>query len=322
MKKRFILPLLTAFCLSSCHEIGAESNFFYYGTSVNIKLFDGSKKDIKEIDNEFLANLDKLCDAYESRGVNNIYTINHTNEPVEVDALLYSLLVASSALSVEYPYFNPLCGSLASKWKEALNNNTVLSNDVISQEVSKIHNSQLKFVGSLKVQRVGEATIDLGAVTKGFALDLAKTIFDVKELKEYIVNAGNSSILLGEKNNEDHLFVVGLKELEGYHVLANNTYISTSSVSLQGKTIDGVKYSHIVNPFTGSAVNLHDAVIVFSNNGMLGDVLSTAMMNSTIDEIKEIEQEENVKCIVIKDNNVEYKNEGLTLISDKENLTK
>ena len=83
-----------------------------------------------------------------------------------------------------------------------------------------------------------------------------------------------------------------------------------------------MNYSHIVNPITGSAVNLHDAVIVLSDNGLLGDALSTAMMNNTLEEIKAIEEEYEVKCIVIKDNNVEYKHPEIVLHNTYETTEK
>ena len=90
-----------------------------------------------------------------------------------------------------------------------------------------------------------------------------------------------------------------------------NCVISTSGSSEQGKTIEGVKYSHIINPITGNAVNNYDSIIVVSEDGYLGDALSTSMMFNTIEEIKAIEQTQNVKVIVIKDHQLLYRNEDL-----------
>ena len=70
-------------------------------------------------------------------------------------------------------------------------------------------------------------------------------------------------------------------------------------------------YSHIVNPYTGSAINNYDTVIVVSNSGYLGDALSTSFMLSSIDEIKQMEQSKGVKALVIKDKNIVYRNESL-----------
>ena len=50
----------------------------------------------------------------------------------------------------------------------------------------------------------------------------------------------------------------------------------------------------------------YDSVIVISDEGYLGDALSTSMMMNTLDEIKEIETSQNVKTIVIKDGQILY----------------
>ena len=115
--------------------------------------------------------------------------------------------------------------------------------------------------------------------------------------------AGNSSLLLGEKASDNGYFSVGIKELNNVYFDAKNCVISTSGNTEQGK--------HIVNPFTGQLANQYDMVIVISEEGALGDALSTSMMMNTIDEIKELETSLNVKTIVIKNKSILYKNSGI-----------
>jgi thiamine biosynthesis lipoprotein len=111
------------------------------------------------------------------------------------------------------------------------------------------------------VTRVGEAEIDLGGIAKGYALDIAKQYLDSKKVTKYIIDAGSSSILLGEKDTKDGLFNIGLKDIKNAYLKAKNCFVSTSGTSEQLTVIDGVKYSHIVNPKTGSVVSLHVSVI-------------------------------------------------------------
>ena len=229
-----------------------------------------------------------------------------------VDKELYDLLKVSFDVKNEgATYFNPLCGSLAKKWKESLKNQQILAENVVNEELLKMNSSLLVFNSDNKIQRLGEAEIDLGGIAKGYALDVAKAYLDSKNINQYLLNAGSSSTLLGEKNSKDGLFTVGLRDLEGSYLKLKNCVISTSGIDVQGVDIGGVTYSHIINPITGSAINNYDAVVVICNKGYLGDALSTSMMMNTIEEIKTIEQEHNVQTIVIKDKKIVYQNESI-----------
>ena len=316
MKKiAFILPLL-AIALTSCSNNNSviESKVFCFDTMVDSKLYEGNKENIKEVE-KILNNISNITDNYENKSTNGVYTINHTNDDVEVSETLYKLLEkAFNVSSVGAAYFNPFCGSLSKKWKDALENQQTLSETVINEELEKINSSSLSFLNQNTVKRTGEAEIDLGGIAKGYALDEVYSYLKENQISKYLINAGSSSILLGEKNTKDGLFTVGLKDVKNAYIKTKNCFVSTSSISEQGVTINGVTYSHIINPQNGSAINVNDGVIVISENGAYGDAMSTSLMNNTIDEIKEIEKEFDIKTIVIKKNQVAYSNSSLEVL--------
>ena len=307
-----LLSLLSVLPLISCtSDFVLESKVFYFDTLINIKLFQGHNSDLKYIKN-VLREIDELSDNYHQRDVNNVYTLNHTNEGVAVSGTLYDLLEkAVDANNQGATYFNPLCGTLSQLWKDSLANNQIPSDEQISSELYKMSTSSIEFLENHVVRRNGDATIDLGGIAKGYALDIIKEWLDVVEIKQYLVNAGSSSILLGEKNEGSGYFSVGIRELSNSYLKLKNCFVSTSGLSTQGVTIDGVTYSHIINPVTGSAINENDSVIVISDSGYLGDALSTSMMMNTVEEIQLIEEQYNVKTIVIKNGQKIYSHRDL-----------
>ena len=346
MKKFFkLLPLVVVASLTACQKYeyaDLESlHLVLFGTpyiAAKMKIesgFNGDKSvsDIIRI----LEKFDKYADT-KQRNETNVYTLNHTNEKTEISSELYHLLSRAKELQKEVSYFNPLVGSLSDKWKEALNdidNPQPLSDEIIQEELEKINSSELILEEAEQkyyAQRVGEAQIDLGAITKGFVLDecLSYLGFHTGITEDYLFNLGSSSILLG-KNSQRYKTNKGNNDVEGIYIvkvtdIANKEYlktyksfISTSGISEQGVKIGNQMYSHIINPITGSAINNYDQVTVISNDdigkGALGDVLSTALMMSTEEEIKEAEKNFAVKVIAIKDGNIVYKSEGLTLYS-------
>lgn len=311
--KLLILPI-TTISLCSC-TTGKELNkkSFYFDTYVNTRLFEGTEDNLKDINNIF-KKIDKLTDNYKARDMSNVYTINHTNENVVVDPDLYNILNLSFSSDLEdLIHFNPLCGSLSKKWKNYLEKGQILPNSVIDEEKTKMGSSSLEFVSENTVKRNGEAEIDLGAVAKGYAVDKVKEYLNKKKITKYLVDCGSSSILLGEKEGGKS-FNIQISNLQNSYLSLKNCVISTSSMSRQMVVIDGKKYSHIVDPISGSTINKNDAAIVVSNDGYLGDILSTDFVNEEISKIKEIEQKFSVKTIVIRNNKVIYQHKDLEVL--------
>ena len=339
-----LLPLVIVASLTACEKYQSLSNnsLLLFGTpkiELSMKAennFNGSKTFSDII--ETLKTVDKYADTKE-REVTNVYTLNHTNEKVEISKDLYRLLKRAKELQ-EIKYFNPLIGSLSNKWKEALNPTKdsgleprVLSQAEIDEELAKINSSELKIEETAQgyfAQRVGEAQIDLGAIAKGYALDecLNKLEHCTGDTDDYLFNLGNSSILTGfnsqrirvwkQPDYEEGVYVINVTSVRNQERLRiYNSFISTSGVSEQGVTINNQVYSHIINPETGSAINYYDQVTVISadtwGNGALGDVLSTSLMMGTEDDIKAAEKKYDVKVIALKNGNIVYKSESVTL---------
>lgn len=316
MKNKYLsLFLFSLFSLSSCGNSFPfelkDTVYNVYGTYVSFSLYEGNNENVNDI-KEIIKKYDVLSDNYQERELTNVYTINHTNDEVTVSTELYNLLETSFLIMNEAEYFNPLLGSLNEKWKEALKNKEILSETVVNEELTKVNNSSFSLNGDNKVQRLGEALIDLGGIAKGYLLDKVKEYLVSKNISKYLIDAGRSSILLGEKEGGED-FVISISDLNHKRIRLKNSVLSTSGTSEQHVIIDGNTYSHIVNPFTGSALAQYDAIIVISDLAYKGDALATSLMNNTIEEIKEIENNSNIKVIVAKGGEVLYKNESIIL---------
>ena len=308
--KLLVFPLLIVPLVSCSVNKEIRRTSFYFDTYTESRLYEGKESNLDDIE-KILTKIDKLTDNYNARDLNNVYKVNNTNDNVEIEPELYEVLKLSFSNDLSsLNYFNPLCGSLSKKWKESLKNKQVLDQATIDAELLKMQNTHLEFVNETTVKRFGDAEIDLGAVAKGFALDKVKEYLNQNQFSKYLIDAGSSSLLLGEKKNNKN-FKVKIENLDNAYIHAKNCFISTSSLSRQKVEIDGNTYSHIINPITGSATNLHDAVIVVSDKGYLGDILSTAFINESLDSIKELEQHFEVKTIVIDGGKIVYQNENI-----------
>ena len=314
MKHRYLLfiPLLV---LASCEKAPIKERYFYFDTWPSVTLYDGDKNNADDV-RDIMANIDKESNNYVT--TNTLYQLNNSEESVTISSDLYKLLKRTiDLIPASKSFFNPRLGSLSKKWKEALANNQILSEAVINEELDKMRHTSLSIGekdGVCTAKKTGQGEVDLGGIAKGYTLDLIKDYLDEKNLKQYLIDCGSSSILLGEKPTKDGEFTIGLNipGLEKQKTIkAKNTFIGASGSSEQGVKIDGVTYSHIINPFTGSAVNKYDFVLVKGDNGALVDVLTTSFIMMELDDIKTIEKECNVQTIIYNNKELIYKSDNI-----------
>ncbi|MBO5542736.1 MAG: FAD:protein FMN transferase [Acholeplasmatales bacterium] len=270
-----------------------DANYKTYYNDIKAKF-----NEINRISDDFNINTDK----------NNVYVLNDKRE-VE-SGLLKDMLTNALELKDETNgYFNPFIGRLTHKWKDAIKNNNVLSSTEIEEELSLMNNTTISFDGDI-IKLEGQGNIDLGAFAKGYALEWAKNYLDEKKVDKYYINCGSSSIYVANKE----LNISLSKPYSNDSILdfkASNIGIATSSPKYQYSVINGEKYHHLINPFTGYPSNIYDSVNVIGNNNMKNDIYSTAFFSMSVDDVKEYVKDKDINVILYKDNEIIYQKEKL-----------
>lgn len=312
----FLLPL----CLCSCgtKSLPEQSKILYgFDTYLNFKVYREKEYFFGNIEHD-LNLFSKECDFYHKSDVNGVFQINfRENTWVDVSENLYNCLKKGDEYTnLLKGYFSIYLGALSGSWKTSLKNGEVLSDRYVEMLLSTTNNTKFEYLDSSKsVRRRNYGEIDLGSFAKGYFLDHVKACFVNNGDYNFIVDAGSSSILLGEKPTNDGLFTIKISSLDNSFIETKNTFVSTSSIDNQIYTIDGKQYSHIINPKTGRPETVNQTCVVLTDTGALGDALSTAMMLMDIDQVKIAEEQFNAKAIVIRDRQVVYKNPGITIIN-------
>ena len=270
-----------------------DANYKTYYNDIKAKF-----NEINRISDDFNINTDK----------NNVYVLNDKRE-VE-SSLLKDMLTKVLELKEETNgYFNPFIGRLTHKWKDAIKNNNVLSSTEIEEELSLMNNTTISFDGDI-IKLEGQGNIDLGAFAKGYALEWAKNYLEEKKVDKYYINCGSSSIYVANKE----LNISLSKPYSNDSILdfkASNIGIATSSPKYQYCVINGEKYHHLINPFTGYPSNIYDSVNVIGNNNMKNDIYSTAFFSMSVDDVKEFVKDKDINVILYKDNEIIYQKEKL-----------
>lgn len=317
-----LLPLSLLCCFNTgCVNTKKAKNgsIYAFSTYIDITLHYEEEQNINEIYQNVINifnEINKLTNRFEEyQDINNIYTINNSSDFVSVDQKLLDVILLSLELKEETNgYFEPLIGNLSVLYKniiqnEQLDSSLIPSEDLIESELENIKNSKI-LVNDNQIRIDGEASLDLGAIAKGYALLKVKEYLESVNITHYIIDAGMSSIIVGEKPIDEY-YTVGMYNVNET-IEIKNKCLGTSSISPQKVIYENQLYHHIVNPKTGKPDHQFDTVYIIGDNPALIDALTTAFISMTQEEIADLVfkyQEKGIKIeyYLYNDNKLVYK---------------
>jgi thiamine biosynthesis lipoprotein len=142
--------------------------------------------------------------------------------------------------------------------------------------------------GQLQLTKVFPGTqLDLSAIAKGYGVDLVGKYLQQLGIQNYLVDIGGEAMARGDKGSPDQAWRMGintpredaaLNEIEVALALRDKA-IATSGNYRNFYEVDGQKYSHTINPFTGypERSKLLSASIL-ANDCTTADAYATACM--------------------------------------------
>ncbi len=118
---------------------------------------------------------------------------------------------------------------------------------------------------------------DFGAIGKGYAADAALQVLSRHGLRRAMVDLGGDLALGDAPPGEAGWRIEATDDRGGARALQlSNVGVATSGDAYRSVTIDGVQYSHILDPRTGVGLRSSSAVTVIASNAWLADALASA----------------------------------------------
>lgn len=160
--------------------------------------------------------------------------------------------------------------------------------------------------------------LGFGGIGKGYAAEMAKALLIKQGVKSGIVNASGDLTTWGNQPNGKP-WTIGIvdpdhKKQPFSYLDVTNMAVATSGNYEKYVMIDGVKYSHTINPKTGLPVTGIKSVTIISPNAEIADAMATPV---TIMGIKAglnmINQINYLGCIIIDDHNKIYTSKNINL---------
>lgn len=208
-----------------------------------------------------------------------MHLVNRSGEgPVPVSGDLFHVLQVSHRLARESGgAFDITVGPMVDLWREARRSGRHPSDDALMEARSRsgYNHLELNPEDTTAVLRVDGMRLDLGGVAKGYAADEALRVLRDYGLSRAMIEFGGDLAAGDPPPGESAWYVTAA--LADRRISLANSAVSTSGDTQQFVEIDGVRYSHVVDPRTGLGLTDRIAVTVIAPTCILSDGLSTTL---------------------------------------------
>lgn len=329
MKKALICVLLLATLMSliSCGQTPKPKSYVFYEYFDTVgTLYDytgGTDSDFAALCSELdalLMRCHRLFDIYnEYDGINNLATVNKNagGGPVSVDEMLVDfLLYCKNMYSLTRGEVNVAFGAVLSIWHDYREAGAAVPDmaELLSASEHTDIDDLVIDEENLTVELLDpEMSLDVGAIAKGYAAELAAEYIRETRGEGYALDLGGNLCAVGTKPNGDG-WTTGIKNSDP---LSAQRYVYTFTLAdmctvTSGSyeryyTVDGVRYHHIIDKDTLMPKDELSSVSIIARSSALCDALSTAVFNMEYDEIKSFfDTLTDVKIVLVhKDGTVE-----------------
>jgi len=228
--------------------------------------------------------IDRLMSNYKPDSALSRINAEAAQHPVRVDRELFDFLVTATAYNRDSDgAFDITVGPLMKAWGFFLAEGRVPSASELAaarRHVGRSHVTLNRDLDTIAFDTEG-VELDLGGIAKGYAVDRAVRVLKERKIAAALVSAGGSTIYgLGGPPVSGGWNVQIQDPLQAGRV-ATSVRLKNRALSIAGTSekffeADRVRYSHIMDPRTGSPVQGVLSVAVLTSSGTAGDALDDA----------------------------------------------
>ncbi|MFL5342657.1 MAG: FAD:protein FMN transferase [Gemmataceae bacterium] len=208
---------------------------------------------------------------------------NTAGEPVRVSDELFTVLAQARKVSEKSGgAFDVTVGRLTKLWRLTRKTQKLPDPQELAAARSRVGYKKMELNAKDKTVRLltPGMQLDLGGIAKGYAADEALAVLKKHGISQALVAAGGD-VAVGDAPPGRLGWKIDVAKLtksspERALILANAA-VSTSGDAEQFALIDGVRYSHIVDPRTGLGQTGRRVVTVVAKQGIVADPMTKAM---------------------------------------------
>lgn len=293
---------------------------FLFGTYIQMIIYSDNEKQAKEIMEKAFSEIERIDNKFNSKNKSSIiYSLNESEKKiVKIDSEgKYIFDEVRKMYEVTEKVYDITVGPLLDLWgfgKEERKN--VPSELEIKEVLKDVDFSKVEIEDDNLIVN-GKETIDTGSFLKGYALEKAKEVLINNGIKNGFISSISSIVTIGEKIDGSP-WKIGLQDPNNQEKRLGIVEIKNKSMGVSGDyqtyiEIDGKKYHHIMNKFTGYPITDKKMVAVICDSGFMADIYSTSFFGMKDDKILEFCEKNNVDVFIVKSDNSIIKTKNFNL---------
>lgn len=228
-----------------------------------------------------IAELDAVFSTY--RTDSELTRLNAAAHPVWMpisDDMATVLLAARRVWRASAGAFDPTVGPMVDLWRRSTRSGRLPGRAALDSARARVGFEHVHLDSTRRLIRFDAPGIrlDLGGIAKGYAADQALAVLTAAGLPSAFVELGGD-LVFGASPPGGPGWSVAATPLSGLRtgLAIEHLAVSTSGDGHQHVEIDGVRYSHVVDPRTGLGVGHGAAVTVLAPSGLMADATATAL---------------------------------------------
>ncbi len=273
---------------------------------------------------------------YPHSGVVGLYDINQNagGDPMKVDQKLIDFLVYAKELyTLTRGEMNIMMGAVLRPWHDCRTAAKENAANASIPELSKLQEAALHTsIDLLEIDQANstvritdpKASIDVGALGKGYATEKAAQKLEENGVTSYVLNIGGNIRIIGQKPDGSG-WLTGIKDpansdsAYALYLTLENTSCVTSGVYERFFTVGGKRYHHIIDKDTLIPADYFASISVITKDSGLADCLSTALFCMSLEDGQALVKSlDGVDVLWITADGTQYMTEGLkSLIAEQ-----
>ena len=294
------VALVCALLVAACSEPRDHTLEFYaLGTEVSVSLFavsEGQAEDASEQLQSYFARVGHDWYPWNPGELRSINVAIELQESAKVSPRLAAVIRRAAEIErLSDNRFNAGLGRITERWglhefgDEPPQKPHI--NEIAKLLASAMGVASVRWIDDQIVAAPPGLMLDLGGIAKGAILEDSVQILQDLDIEDAIINIGGDLSVMGDVNGRPASIgirsPVAAAAVAAVDIAAGETIVTSGDYE-RFIEIDGVRYSHILNPRTGYPVEHTSSVTVIHTDAMLADAAATALMVGGMAEFEQL----------------------------------